>query len=366
MTIQKLQEDSDLFKPIRVGALTLANRIVMAPLTRSRVNAGDVPTLLNATYYEQRAGAGLIISEATNISQQGKGYAFTPGIYTEDQISGWKIVTDAVHKAKGLIYCQLWHVGRISHPSLQKDGELPVSASEVKPMQKAFTEKGMQDCVAPRALRLDELPGVVEQYRHAALCAKKAGFDGVEIHSANGYLLQQFISDKTNLRTDQYGGSIENRCRLVLEVAKAVIDIWGSDRVGIRFSPVSPANDMHETDPMKTYSYLAEKMNPMKLAYVHLVEGSTGGARDIVADFDYQGLRKKFGTLYMANNGYDLKMALDARKSNTADLICFGRPFISNPDLVERFKRGLPLTPLNPETLYGGDQKGYTDYPNAT
>lgn len=356
---------SDLFKPFKMGAIQLANRIVMAPLTRSRSPINDAPTEMNAEYYRQRASAGLIISEATNISQQGKGYAFTPGIYTEAQVAGWKLVTEAVHKANGKIICQLWHVGRISHPSLQKDNALPVSASAIKPVGQSFTESGMKDHVTPRALTLEEIPGLIEQYRHAAACAKRAGFDGVEIHSANGYLLQQFLSDVTNQRTDQYGGSIENRCRLVLEVTQAVVSVWGSERVGIRFSPVSPANDMKETSPMKTYSYLAEKLNPMKLAFVHLVEGSTGGPRDIAPGFSFQELKSKFTTVYMANNGYTLEMALAAREKNTADLICFGRPFIANPDLVERFKEGIPLAQLDPKTLYGGGAEGYTDYPAA-
>ncbi len=359
-------ENSDLFRPVKVGALYLANRIVMAPLTRDRASKNDVPTALNAEYYVQRASAGLIISEATNISQQGKGYAFTPSIYSEEQITGWKIVTNAVHKAKGLIVCQLWHVGRISHPSLQKNNELPVSASAVKPKQKAFTETGLQDCVTPRALATSEIPGVIQQYHHAAECAKRAGFDGVEIHAANGYLLQQFFSEKTNLRTDQYGGSVENRCRLAIAVAKTVVDVWGSDRVGIRFSPVSPANDISENEPMKTYSYLAEQLNPMNLAYVHFVEGSTGGSRDIAPDFNFKILKEKFNAKYIANNGYDLNLAVEARAKNNADLICFGRPFISNPDLVERLKKGIALAELDPKTLYGGGAEGYTTYPAAS
>jgi len=359
-------EQSDLFKPVQVGAMHLANRIVMAPLTRSRAAKGDVMTGMNAEYYKQRASAGLIISEATNISQQGKGYAFTPGIYTEEQVAGWKLVTDAVHDAKGVMVCQLWHVGRISHPSLQKDNALPVSASAVKPNQKAFTETGMQDCVTPRALTTEEIPVLIEQYRHAAKCAKRAGFDGVEIHAANGYLLQQFLSDKTNLRTDQYGGSVENRCRLVVEVTKAVVEVWGADHVGIRFSPVTPANDIHETDPTTTYTYLAEQLNPLGLAYVHFVEGATGGPREVEQKFDFHAIRNLFNSMYMANNGYTLEMALTSRQKNEADLICFGRPFIANPDLVQRFKQGVPLAQFDPKILYGGDAKGYTDFPAVT
>lgn len=359
-------EEQDLFQPFKLGSLILKNRIVMAPLTRSRAGAGDVPTELNAEYYAQRASAGLIISEATNISQQGKGYAFTPGIYTQEQIDGWKLVTNAVHKKEGLIFCQLWHVGRISHPSLQKNNELPVSASAVKPNQQAFTETGLKDCVTPRALELIEIPEIIEQYIHAAKCAKEAGFDGVEIHAANGYLLQQFLGEKTNLRTDKYGGSVENRTRLVIEVVKAVCQIWDSRRVGIRLSPVTPANDMNEDDPMETYLYLAQQLNPLQLGYVHFVEGATGGARNIKPDFDFHELHKAFNTVYMANNGYDFKLAVKTLHHHDADLICFGRPFIANPDLVERLKRKIPLSPLDPKTLYTRGKEGYTDYPTVT
>lgn len=356
----------DLFQPYHLGKLVLKNRIVMAPLTRSRASTGDVPTIMNAQYYAQRASAGLIVSEATNISQQGKGYAFTPGIYTPEQVTGWKIVTDEVHRKNGLIFCQLWHVGRISHPSLQKDFQLPVSASAVKPKQQAFTETGMQDCVTPRALELSEIPGLIEQYIHATKCAKEAGFDGVEIHAANGYLLQQFLGEKTNLRNDQYGGDAINRIRLVVEVAKAVCDAWDSSRVGIRLSPVTPANDMNEENPMETYLLLAEKLNPLKLAYVHFVEGATGGPRDIKPGFDFHKLQKAFSAPYMANNGYDFKLATKTLDSHHADLICFGRPFIANPDLVERFKKNVPLSQHDPKTLYTRGPVGYTDYPPMT
>jgi N-ethylmaleimide reductase len=271
-------------------------------------------------------------------------------------------VTEAIHKAGGLIFCQLWHVGRISHPSLQEGGALPVAPSAVRPNVKAFTETGMQECVTPRALRRDEIPGGIEQYRHAARCAKRAGFDGVEIHAANGYLLQQFMSD-VNLRTDEYGGSTENRARLTLEVAQAVSEIWGGERTGIRLAPVTPANDVSCQDPTPIYRYVVEQLNRFKLVYIHVVEGATGGARDIVPGFDFQDLRHRFKGMYMANNGYDLKLSLTAREKNLADLICVGKPFISNPDLVERWKRGAPLNPLDTKTLYGGDEHGYTDYP---
>jgi N-ethylmaleimide reductase len=361
--MNKNPSQSDLFKPVQLGSLRLSNRIVMAPLTRSRAGKGDAPGPLNAEYYAQRASAGLIVSEATNISQQGKGYAFTPGIYTEGQVEGWRQVTAAVHEKGGRIFCQLWHVGRISHPSLQPGGELPVAPSAIRPNQRAFTERGMQDCVTPRALRSDEIPGIVEQYRHAAACAKRAGFDGAEVHGANGYLLHQFLSDQTNHRMDAYGGSVENRSRLALEVVSAVAEVWGGDRVGIRLSPVTPANDIGDSDPMAIFSYLVDQLNRFDLAYLHVVEGATGGSRGIVPGFDFQALRRKFRGPYMANNGYDLELALEAREKGLADLICFGRPFIANPDLVERLRSGAPLNPPDPKTFYGGGAKGYTDYP---
>lgn len=355
--------DTDLFSPYALGPLELSNRIVMAPLTRSRAGAGDVPGPMVAEYYAQRASAGLIISEATNISQQGKGYAFTPGIYTEAQIAGWKQVTDALHAKGGKIFCQLWHVGRISHPSLQPDGALPVAPSAIQPAGQAFTEHGFEPHPTPRALETSEIPGIVEQYRHAAECAKRAGFDGVEIHAANGYLLDQFMRDKTNHRTDQYGGSIENRVRLTLEVTQAVVDVWGADRVGIRLSPISPANDCGDSNPEPVFTYAVEQLNRFGLVYLHVVEGATGGPREVEGGFDLQKLRRLFKGAFMANNGYDLSLAIKAREENLADLIAFGKPFISNPDLVERLKRGGPFNKLDRDTLYGGDARGYIDYP---
>lgn len=357
---------SDLFQKVTLGPITLANRIVMAPLTRARSLPGDVPGPLNAEYYTQRATAGLIISEATQISQQGKGYAFVPGIYKEEQIAGWKLVTDAVHAKGGHIFAQLWHVGRISHPSLQENGQLPVAPSAIQPRGMAFTETGFQPFVTPRALETEEIPGIVKQYAYAAECAKRAGFDGVEIHSANGYLLDQFIRDQTNHRTDQYGGSLENRMRLVLEVVEAVCSVWTGARTGIRLSPVSPANDIADSQPMKTFSYLVEQLNAFQLAYLHCVEGHTIGPRIIPDDFSFIELRKLFHGPYMANNGYDLQMALQARANNTADLISFGRPFIGNPDLVNRFYTGAELVNAPKETWYGHKAEGYTDWPALT
>jgi N-ethylmaleimide reductase len=357
-------DDTDLFQPTKLGPLMLTNRIVMAPLTRSRAGKGDVPGPMNAEYYAQRATAGLIISEATQISPQGKGYAFTPGIYNEAQIAGWHQVTDAVHAKGGHIFLQLWHVGRISHPDLQPGGALPVAPSAIKPGGKAFTEAGFQDHVTPRALETDEIPGIVADYAHAAKCAKAAGFDGVEAHSANAYLLDQFIRDSTNKRTDQYGGSVANRIRFPLEVVAAVVDVWGGDRVGIRLSPLTPqvGDTPLDSDPMGTYGAMVDGLKPYGLAYLHMIEGATQGSRAEPEGFSLQALRHRFSGLYMANNGFDREMALRARRENLADLVCFGRPFIGNPDLVERLRLDAPLVDAPKETWYGGDAHGYTDY----
>ena len=358
--------DTDLFSPVTVGAWELDNRIVMAPLTRCRVANDGIPGALQATYYAQRASAGLLISEATNISPQGRGYAFTPGIYSEAQVAGWQQVTDAVHAANGKMVCQLWHVGRYSHPSLQPNGELPVAPSAIAPEGDTFTEAGMQRVITPRALETDEIPGIVEQYRHAAQCAKQAGFDGVEIHAANCYLLDQFIRDSTNHRTDNYGGSIENRARLVLEVVEAVVAVWGDgSRVGIRLSPVTPntGNTPLDSTVMDTYGYLINALNGFNLAYMHLVEGATGMSRHVPEDVDLQALRDAFNGIYIANNGYTRDMALEARRQNSVDLVCFGRPFMANPDLVNRLQHNAPLAKAPQSTWYGGAEKGYTDWP---
>ena len=355
---------SDLFQPVKFGPYTLHNRIAMAPLTRSRAQKDDIPSLLAPEYYEQRSTAGLIIAEATQISPQGKGYAFTPGIYNDAQVEGWKLVTSAVHKADGRIFLQLWHVGRISHPDLQPNGVLPVAPSAIKPEGKAFTEGGFVPFVTLRALDLEEIPGIIEQYRVAAQYALDAGFDGVEIHGANGYLIDQFLRDSTNHRTDAYGGSLENRTRLLLEVTAAVVAVWGADRVGLRLSPVSPANDIADSDPQTLFTYVVDQINQFGLLYLHIVEGATGGPREVENGFDLQILRRLFKGIYIANNGYDRKLAVKARDENLADIIAFGRPFISNPDLVERLQSGTPLNALDPATLYGGGAKGYTDYPS--
>lgn len=354
---------SDLYKPVQLGPLTLANRIVMAPLTRSRAKEADIPGDLAAEYYVQRASAGLIIAEATQISPQGKGYVFTPGIYSEAQVAAWSKITSAVHAAGGNMFLQLWHVGRISHPSIQIDGALPVAPSAIRPEGQSYTADGFVPMVTPRALTLEEMPHIVEQYRTAAVNAKAAGFDGVEIHAANGYLLDQFLRDKTNHRTDAYGGSVENRARLLLEVTAAVVAVWGGDRVGIRLSPLSKFGDIDDSNPQPLYTYVVEQLNQFNLVYLHVIEGDTGGTREVAGGFDLQILRRLFNGKYMANNGYDLDLALATREQNKADLICFGRPYIANPDLVARLKLVAPLAQPDPATMYGGGAGGYIDYP---
>lgn len=355
--------NSDLFRPVQFGRYQFANRVVMAPLTRSRASADGVPRPIMAEYYAQRASAGLIIAEGTNISPQARGYAFTPGIHSAPQVEAWRSVTRAVHAKGGHIFVQLWHVGRISHPSLQPGGALPVAPSAIRPAGTAYTEVGLQPCVTPRALESAEIPGIVEQYRQAARNALAAGFDGVEIHAANGYLLEQFLRDSTNKRTDAYGGSRENRARFLLEVAEAVTGVCCGDRVGIRLSPVTPVNDIGpDSDPEATYSYVVQHLNAFNLAYVHLIEGATQGPREVSGGFDFQILRRLFKGLYVANNGYDLKLALEARRLNRADLIAFGRLYIANPDLVERLRSGAELNVPDRATFFGGGPEGYTDY----
>lgn len=350
-----------LFQPHPLGPLTLANRIVMAPLTRNRAGAGLVPGALAATYYAQRASAGLIISEATQVSVLAQGYQDTPGLYTQEQIDGWRRVTDAVHARGGRIFAQLWHVGRISHVDLL-GGAAPVAPSAIRAQTKTFVNNAFVDVSEPRALDIGELPGIVDDFRQAAANAIAAGFDGVEIHGANGYLLEQFIKDGANQRTDAYGGSIENRARLLLDVTAAVVEQIGADRTGVRISPVSPAGAISCSDPQPQYDYLVERLDALGIVYLHVVEGATGGSRDAVA-FDFDSLRRRFTRTYLANNGYDLPLAHARIAEGKADLIVFGRAFISNPDLVERLKTGASLAPLNPATLYGGGAEGYTDYP---
>lgn len=357
--------ETDLFSPVEIGPYALTSRIVMAPLTRAR-SPESTATSMMQEYYAQRASAGLIISEGLNISPQAVGYAFTPGIWTAEQVQSWRSVTSAVHDKGGRIFAQLWHVGRVSHPDLQLGGSLPVAPSAVRPNVEAFTAKGKKPALTPRALRIDELPGVVADYEQAARNALEAGFDGVEIHAANGYLLDQFMRDGANKRTDAYGGSVENRIRLTLEVTKAVAAICDGGRTGLRISPVSTASDLSDSNPEPVFTALVDELNNVDIAYLHVVEGVTGGSRSVEGGFDLNILRQRFNGLYMANNGYDLDLALSARRSNSADLIAFGRPYIANPDLVTRLEQGAPLNPLDGATAYGGGAEGYIDYPFLT
>ena len=357
-----------LFDPIQVGAVAASNRIVMAPLTRNRAVAGQVPSALAVIYYAQRATAGLIVSEATQVSAAGQGYLDTPGIYDDAQVAGWRSITDAVHAEGGKILLQLWHVGRISHVSLQPAGRAPVSSTSRRANAKTFTAKGFEDVSAPRALRLDELPGIVEEFRRGARNARLAGFDGVEIHGANGYLLEQFLRDSINDRHDAYGGSIANRSRLPLEIVRAVAAEIGADRTGIRLSPVTPGNDAgQDSDAQALFEYFVGEFAPLRLAFVHVIEGATGGARDIAA-FDYAALHARYRAghpqaVWIVNNGYTRAMALAAVEGGSADMVAFGKPFIANPDLVERLRLDAPLAAVDTTTLYGGGAAGYTDYP---
>ena len=353
---------SKLFEPYKLGAITLSNRTVMAPLTRNRAVDGLVPNPLAVEYYGQRASAGLLITEASQVSQQGQGYQDTPGIYSKEQVAGWRKVTDRVHERGGHIYLQLWHVGRISHTTLQPNGGAPVAPSAVRANGKTFVGGAFTDVSEPRPLTLDEIPGIIDSFKRGAANAIAAGFDGVEIHGANGYLLDQFAKDGTNKRTDAYGGPIENRARLMLEVAEAVAGEVGAERTGIRISPVTPANDISDSNPQPLFDHIVNGLNALKLIYIHVIEGATGGPRDI-APFDYASLRKRFSGTYIANNGYDLPLAEKTLAANAADLIAFGKLFISNPDLVERLKRGAELNTPDKATFYGGGAKGYTDYP---
>lgn len=353
-----------LFDHIRLGDLELPNRIVMAPLTRNRaLPDGDVPHALNAEYYAQRASAGLIVTEASQISPEGKGYAWTPGIYSEAQIAGWRQVTDAVHSRGGRIFIQLWHVGRVSHTSLQPGGQLPVAPSALAAETRTFDGQDFVPTSTPRALETTEMARIVDDYRKAAINAKAAGFDGIELHAANGYLLDQFLRDGSNKRIDAYGGTIENRARLLIEVIHALTETWPAGRIGVRLSPFSHANGIEDSDPMATFSYVIGRLSDFGLAYLHMVEGETGGSRDLPQGASLAELRSLFKGVYMANNGYDGSLAADAVASGAADLVAFGRPFIANPDLVERLSQNSDLNELDPATLYGGGAAGYTDYP---
>lgn len=358
---------TDLFTPTRLGAIALKNRIVMAPMTRSRAGEDGVPKPMHAEYYAQRASAGLLISEATNISPQGRGYAGTPGIWNDAQVAGWQQVTHAVHAAGGKIVMQLWHVGRLSHVDLQPGGAAPVAPSAIRANATVFTLAGEVPTSEPRALAASELPGIVAQYAQAARNAQRAGFDGVEIHAANNYLLEQFLRDSTNTRTDAYGGSAQNRARLLLDVVDAVVKVWGGERVGIRLSPVTLqlGNTPLDSDIMATYGYVIDQLNAFGLAYLHFVEGTTGTDRNSPTGVDLDTLRARFNGAFIGNNNYDLAMAQARHAAGKIDAVAFGRPFISNPDLVARLRGGLALTPPAPETFYGNSAKGLTDWPVA-
>lgn len=353
-----------LFTPFDAGALRLPNRIVMAPMTRSRAGVGNVPTPLMATYYRQRASAGLIVTEATQVSPEGVGYPDTPGIHTDEQVAGWSQVVREVHAAGGRILLQLWHVGRISHPSMQPSGALPLAPSAIKPEGKVYTAQGLQPFVTPRALETAEVSQVVSQFAEGARRAKEAGFDGVEVHGANGYLIDQFLRDGTNRRTDRYGGSLVNRLRFLREVTEGVVGVWGRGRVGVRLSTISSFNDMRDSDPVSTFSTAARALDDLGLAYLHIVEPAIGGAGyDPSAPRVLPAIRAAFHGPLMVNDGYDARSAEAAILREEADLVSFAALYLANPDLVQRFRTGATLNAPDQSTFYGGDARGYTDYP---
>lgn len=351
---------ADLFEPFQLGDLTLANRMVMAPMTRNRADKNGVIPPIMVTYYRQRASAGLIVTESTPVSPEGIGYPFTPGIYTDAQRASWLRVTDSVRSAGGHIFAQLQHCGRISHPSLLPNNTTPVAPSALRPAGQAVTYTGMQDFATPRALDTNEIPGIVEQFQHGAEMAKRAGFDGVEVHGANGYIIDQFLRDGSNRRTDVYGGSAQNRMRLLNEVLDAVCAVWPSRRVGVRLTPENSFNSMLDSDPQAHFGYFVERLRPRGLAYIHVLEGDM---MIKTSALDYRILRSKFAGPYIANNGYDLVRAQTAVRSSVVDLVAFGIPFLANPDLVRRYRENLPLNEADPSTFYGGGETGYTDYP---
>ena len=347
-----------LFDPLQAGALQLRNRIVMAPLTRCRAEADRVPGDLMVEYYRQRANAGLIISEATSITPMAVGYPDTPGIWSEAQVAGWKKVTDAVHAEGGLIVLQLWHVGRISHPSYL-NGETPVAPSAIRPDGNVSLIRPKTPYVTPRALETDEIPGIIEAYRKGAENAKRAGFDGVEIHGANGYLLEQFLLDGTNTRTDQYGGSLENRARLMLDVTDAVVSVWGADRVGMHLSPRADAHYVSVSDREGTYGYIAEQLGKRGLAFIC--------TREHVADDSISPmLKEKFGGAYIANEAFTAQSSQAYVEDGKADAVAFGKPYIANPDLALRIEKGADWNEQDPSTFYASSPEGYTDYPALT
>jgi N-ethylmaleimide reductase len=355
--------ETDLFSPCSFNGLALKNRIALSPLTRSRADMAGHTSALQATYYAQRASAGLLISEATAVTPGGRGAAFVPGLWDDSQIAPWKLTTDAVHAAGGVIFCQLWHAGRMSHSSLSLTGEAPISPSDMHQPGSTFVESGLAPFDAARALRLDEIPALIESYRAAARRALAAGFDGVELHAAHSYLIDSFLRDMTNHRTDAYGGPIENRVRLMSEVLEAMVEVYGRERVMIRICPIGHAYNAWDSNPEPLFTHVVERLNDIGVGWLDLVEGDTGVTRSIEPSFDLQKLRRLFKGPVIANNLYDRAMALEALRTNAADLIAFGRPFIGNPDLVDRLKRNAPLVDARRSTHYTGGAAGYTDWP---
>ncbi|PTX55914.1 N-ethylmaleimide reductase [Litoreibacter ponti] len=356
--------DTDiLFSPVKMGALELPNRVLMAPLTRNRAQSDGVHSDMAITYYQQRSGAGLIISEATQISPLGKGYINTPGIYSDAQVAAWKKITDAVHAGGGRIFCQLWHVGRISHVSLLPEGRKPQAPSAIAADAQTFTENGFEDTSEPEAMSLDDIKALLKDYRHAAECAKAAGFDGVEVHSANGYLLDQFLQDGVNKRDDAYGGSIENRLRLLGEVLDVVSEVFETGRIGVRLSPLGQAHDMSDSDPEALFTAAYKMLSARKLAYLHAMENFPGNERSEEEIEMLARLRGHYDGFFMTNGGFDATSAADFIERGDAQAVAFGRAFIANPDLPERFQLGAELNEPDQDTFYGGDETGYTDYP---
>lgn len=362
----------NLFLPTKLGTIEISNRMIMAPLTRNRCAPNGVPNVLNVEYYRQRATAGLIVTEGTTISPTAISYPFCPSIYNEEQIAGWKVITDAVHAEGGKIVIQLWHGGRISHPSLMPDNILPIAPSAIKPYgyDKTWTYNGLADYVLPRSLETEEIPDLINEYVHAVRCSVAAGFDGVEIHSANGYLLDQFLRSSSNQRTDIYGGSVENRCRLLLELINGISSAIDLSKVGIRLSPTSTFNGMFDSDPQQLYNYLVEQLNQFNLAYLHIIEGSHSVEKipdiDHIQEFNFLEMRNLSKNSYVANLSYNKDRAIQAIDSGYASAVSFGKPFIANPDLVARYRNNWPLNELDETTLYvsgGRLEKGYTDYP---
>lgn len=359
--------DLALFQPGKIGGIEVKNRVVMAPLTRCRADeaAGDIPgSPMNVLYYTQRANAGLIISEGTQVAPGGKGYMATPGIYSEQQVEGWKPITQAVHAAGSKIVAQIWHVGRITHPNLT-GGLDPIAPSAIAPGVVAYTHQGKVDIPVPHAMSVAEIQDVIAQFRQGAANAMRAGFDGVEIHGANGYLIDQFLRDGANQRTDAYGGTVENRARFALELVDAVVAEIGADKVGIRLSPLTPFNNLSDSNPQALFSYLIQELDKRNIGFIHMIEGATGGDRN-VPGFDYQTARGSFKGSWIVNNGYTREMAIEAVQEKRADAVSFGRLYIANPDLVERLKQNAPMNEPDPNTFYVPGEKGYTDYPTLS